>query len=222
MATTLLSWNGVDPRTVQELLGWSASGCWNATRTFCPIPNGRPSRRGAGESLMNSDPIAAGLSPFAPERETVQAAKLMLRQIDKLVERGESFYIEITLAGRGYAQKIPYWKSQGYTVAPMFLALSNSETTIARVAAHVRQGGHYIPDDVVRRRFKAGLKNFHSMYKSIVNSWAYYDNSALESLMIDSGKNYGIPSQEISPENRKLFEHIKKDLIQGGAGSQGA
>lgn len=59
------------------------------------------------QQFVNADLIAAGLSPFRPELEAVQAGKLMLRQIDKLVTLGCSFCIETTLAGRSYATKIP-------------------------------------------------------------------------------------------------------------------
>jgi predicted ABC-type ATPase len=52
---------------------------------------------------------------------------------------------------------IPQWQARDYAVHLLFLALSNAETAIARVA----QGGHAIPEDVLRRRFAAGLRNFH-------------------------------------------------------------
>ena len=64
--------------------------------------------------FVNADLIAYGLSPFAPEREAVQAGKLMLRQIDKLVSLGESFCFETTLAGRSYARMIPAWQPKGF------------------------------------------------------------------------------------------------------------
>jgi len=41
---------------------------------------------------------------------------------------------------------------------------------IKRVQLRVAQGGHNIPDDVVRRRFKAGLNQFEMTYKPIVNA----------------------------------------------------
>ena len=49
----------------------------------------------------------------------------------------------------------------------------------------VSQGGHNIPEDIIRRRFKAGLDNFHSHYSKIVNSWAFYDSSGLHPKLID-------------------------------------
>jgi predicted ABC-type ATPase len=127
--------------------------------------------------FVNADLIAAGLSPFAPEREAIQAGKLMLRQIAKLVNQGESFCFETTLAGRSYARMIPQWQGKGFAVHLVFLTLPDVETAIARVAARVTQGGHSIPEEVIRRRFTAGLANFHDLYKSLVTDWSLYDNS---------------------------------------------
>lgn len=111
--------------------------------------------------FINADLIAYGLSPFAPEREAVQAGKIMLRQIDKLVAKGENFCIETTLSGKGYAQKIPKWQMAGYTICLIFLTLPDAETAIARVAKRVEQGGHNIPEvlyDVVFLRENNFLK----------------------------------------------------------------
>ena len=127
--------------------------------------------------FVNADLIAYGLSPFAPEREAIQAGKLMLRQINKLVSQGESFCLETTLAGRSYARMIPEWQAKGFAVRLVFLLLPDVETAIARVAARVTQGGHFIPEDVIRRRFTAGLHNFHAVYKMLVNGWVLYDNA---------------------------------------------
>lgn len=43
---------------------------------------------------------------------------------------------------------------------------------VSRVAERVKQGGHDIPDDVIRRRFVAGRRNFEQKYRQLVNTWA--------------------------------------------------
>jgi predicted ABC-type ATPase len=139
--------------------------------------------------FVNADLIAYGLSPFAPEREAVQAGKLMLRRIDKLAGSGESFCFETTLSGRSYARMIPAWQAKGFTVRLIFLSLVNVETAIARVAERVAQGGHSIPEAVIRRRFTAGQANFHNLYKRLVDGWALYDNSGPSPVLMDSGEN---------------------------------
>ena len=47
---------------------------------------------------------------------------------------------------------------------------------VERVRVRVSQGGHNIPEAVIRRRFDAGIENFNSLYKPLVNDWFLYDN----------------------------------------------
>lgn len=125
--------------------------------------------------FINADLIAAGLSPFAPEAAAIKAGRLMLEEVAACVRRGESFAIETTLSGLSYLRHITQWRAQGYHVSLYFLALPYAEAAIARVAQRVRQGGHNIPELVIRRRFAAGLFNFDQHYKSKVDIWAKYD-----------------------------------------------
>lgn len=135
-------------------------------------------------NFVNADLIAAGLSPFAPEAAAVQAGRLMLTQIADHVAHGRSFALETTLSGLGYARQIPHWRSLGYAVALHFLALPTAEVAIARVAQRVAQGGHNIPQDVIRRRFAAGQANL-VRYCDLVDDWDVYDNSGLVPVLIN-------------------------------------
>ena len=71
----------------------------------------------------------------------------------------------------------------------VFLLLPNVETAIARVAARVAQGGHSIVEDVIRRRFKAGLHNFHAVYKKLADGWVLYDNTGEFPVELAAGGN---------------------------------
>jgi predicted ABC-type ATPase len=113
----------------------------------------------------------------------------MLNQIARKVEQGESFAFETTLSGMNYARQIPLWRKAGYRVKLIFLSLPSAELAIARVRNRVAQGGHSIDEEVVRRRFDAGLKNFHNIYRRLVDSWAMYDNVEKTPKLIDSGDN---------------------------------
>jgi predicted ABC-type ATPase len=139
--------------------------------------------------FINADLIAAGLSPFAPEAEALKAGRLMLEEIAGCVRRGESFAFETTLAGLSYLAWIRQWRAQGYHVSLFFLCLPDAETAIARVAERVRQGGHDIPAEVIRRRFTAGLRNLENTYKSAVDTWAKYDNVGERPTLLEWGEN---------------------------------
>ena len=138
--------------------------------------------------FINADLIAAGLAPFNPESAAFKAGRLMLEEIDECVDAGHSFAFETTLSGLAYLKKIAVWQHFGYQVKLWFLSLPNEDIAVARVASRVAQGGHNIPEDVIRRRFKAGLENFHKRYSKVVNSWALYDNYGIEPKLIDWSK----------------------------------
>jgi predicted ABC-type ATPase len=140
-------------------------------------------------AFINADLIADGLSPFEPERAAIRAGRLMVELIAEAIQRDESFAFETTLAARSYAQAIPRWRSLGYIVRLHFLSLPSVQIAIARVAERVRQGGHNIPEDVIRRRFDAGILNFEQLYKPIVNSWILYDCGGNEPKVTDRGAN---------------------------------
>ena len=135
--------------------------------------------------FINADLIAAGLAPFNPETASFKAGRLMLEEIDECVDAGHSFAFETTLSGLAYLKKIALWQAHGYQVKLWFLSLHNEDIAVSRVARRVLQGGHNIPEDVIRRRFKAGLENFHARYSKIVDSWAFYDSSGMHPKLID-------------------------------------
>ena len=99
----------------------------------------------------------------------------------------ESFAFETTLAARHYARLIPDWQAAGYWVLLIFLRLPTADVAIARVAARVTQGGHSIPEDVIRRRFDAGWRNFNDLYRARVDAWRVYDNAGAEPVLLEEG-----------------------------------
>ncbi len=133
----------------------------------------------ACQEFLNADLIAAGLSPFAPETQSVRAAELMLERLRALVDSKETFSFETTLGARTYARWIPTWQSRGYRVVLFFLWLPSPELAIQRVAARVEQGGHDIPDSIIRRRYSRGLKNLLNLYAPLLDELQVYDASQL-------------------------------------------
>jgi len=139
--------------------------------------------------FVNVDLIAAGLSPFDPNRAAIRAGRIMLSEIQRRVRKGESFAFETTLSGHVYARMIPVWRNAGYRVKLIFLSLPNPQTAVARVAARVSQGGHNVATAVIRRRFHSGLRNFQDIYKGLVDEWWWYDNSDTAPRLISKGAN---------------------------------
>ena len=160
------------------IAGPNGAGKTTFAREFLPNEAGCP-------IFVNADLIAAGLAPFAPETAAVQAGRLMLQEIARHFAARESFAFETTLAGRGYLHHIRTWRATGYRVKLIYLQLDSPEEAIARVAQRVRQGGHDVPQAIIRRRFAAGRENFDRLYAPMVDAWALYDNAGAVPVLLD-------------------------------------
>jgi predicted ABC-type ATPase len=129
--------------------------------------------------FVNADTIAQGLSAFRPASVGLPAARVMLARLKSLARARETFAFETTLASRSFAPWLMTIRASGYRVHVAFLSLPSPELALARVSERVRLGGHDVPQDVVRRRFGAGLRNFFALYQPVADSWQMFDNSDL-------------------------------------------
>ena len=135
-------------------------------------------------NFVNADEIARGLSPFSPETVDVQAARIMLYRIDELLSQKADFGIETTLATRSYVQLVRRAQASGYKVHLLFFYLETPEQAIQRVAQRVSNGGHGIPEEVIRRRFKRGIDNLLHLYLPICDSVTIWNNTKGEAQLI--------------------------------------
>lgn len=139
---------------------------------------------------LNADILASGIAPLKPELAAVEAGRILLGQMDHLVNQKISFAFETTLSAKNYLQRIDTWKKAGYDVRLLFLSLPTPAFAIERVRQRVKQGGHNIPADVIRRRHSRGMANLPN-YKKLVNSWQIYDNSIVPMILLAEGSNEG-------------------------------
>ncbi len=138
----------------------------------------------AVNEFVNADVIARGLSAFDPESVSITAGRVMLARLHELAERRESFAFETTLASRSFAPWLRDLGACGYEIHMLFLWLPSADFAVERVAQRVRSGGHDVPADAVRRRYRAGLRNFFSLYEPIAMTWALYDSSGPEPRLV--------------------------------------
>jgi predicted ABC-type ATPase len=134
--------------------------------------------------FVNADEIARGLSPFNPEGSAIEAGRIMLERMRGFVETKQSFAFETTCAGRSHARTLRTCRAIGYRITLFFLWLPSPEVAVSRVARRVRQGGHNIPPDVIRRRYWAGLRNMKDLYLPLAHAALIVDNSDEEGALI--------------------------------------
>lgn len=146
------------------------------------------------DEFINADEIAKGLSPFKPDRAGIQAGRLMLKKIKNLIHSDEHFAFETTLSTKSYKNYVIEAQKNRFSVTLLFFWLSSPNLAIKRVETRVKEGGHHIPEHVIRRRYENGLKNFFKVFKTLVDDWIFIDNS---------GKFY-----EIIAEGEKNKENV--------------
>jgi predicted ABC-type ATPase len=127
--------------------------------------------------FINADEIARGLSPFNAAAQEIAAGRLMLKRMHAVAAQGLSFAFETTCASRTHVRFLERCRDAGYRLSLVFLWLPSPETAMTRVARRVREGGHNIPDDIVRRRYRLGLYNMRRIYLPLVDLGIIYDNS---------------------------------------------
>ncbi len=124
--------------------------------------------------FVNSDLLAAGLSPLAPNAARVAAGRLFLRELDRLAAQREDFAFESTLSGTAHLGRLARWRSSGYRVEIVYLKLTEVEVALQRIAGRIRMGGHGVPETDVRRRFARSWVNFIHRYRPLAHrSWVF-------------------------------------------------
>jgi len=135
-------------------------------------------------NFINPDLIAQGISPLDPSRSMTRAGRLVLEEIRRNVSRREDFAFETTLAGRTYCRQIQGMKVGGYVIRMVYLWLPSPDLALSRIQARVEAGGHSVPEADVRRRFGRSLANLFLMYRKLINSLYFFDNSGEVPIMI--------------------------------------
>ena len=167
---------------VEEKKLYIISGCNGAGKTTASF-NILPDLLNCKE-FVNADEIARGLSPFQPEKVSIEAGRLMLKRIDELLNSKHDFSFETTLSTKSFIKTIEIAKSKGYYITLIFFWLESIELAKDRVAKRVSEGGHNIDPEVIERRYNAGIKNLFDLYFNKVDSLLIYDNSEIVSELI--------------------------------------
>ena len=163
------------------------------------------------KEFINADEIAKGLSPFQPESVAMQAGRIMLARMDELLQKGETFAFETTLATKSYKQKIEWAQANGYEVTLLFFWLRNVTMAKERVAQRVAEGGHSIPSQTIERRYHNGIGNLFAIYMDMVDICYIFDNSEGRKELIAQKEKH----KDIVIYNNDKFNLIKNNDERG-------
>ena len=156
-----------------------------------------------GIEYINPDDIAKEINPADLSAVRIQAGKEALKRVADLLERGESFAIESTLSGVAYVKLLERAKQLGYETAIAYVFVDSPEVCIARIATRVRTGGHFVPDEDVRRRYLRSKENFFKTYRKLVDHWTLFCNSGTSLVLV---------ADEVGVYDRQLLNQFTEGL----------
>jgi predicted ABC-type ATPase len=160
-----------------------------------------------GMTFINADMIAQEISGQRSTTADLQAGRILVGRLEDLQRNRKDFAVETTLATKKLEPRLKHLSESGYDTHLIFLWMPSDDLSVERVKARVRAGGHDIPEETIRRRFKSGLELFFTLYKDIVDSWRLYDNSRIaDPRLIATGKRGTAPEVK-QPD---LFDQICK------------
>ena len=93
-----------------------------------------------------------------------------------------------------------------YQTTLVFFWLDTIHLAIERVRTRVKEGGHDIPVNVIKRRYYSGLKNLFKLYLPISDYWMIFNNSRSPSELIAEGYS----DMNIDIKNSITFDVIKQ------------
>ncbi len=164
----------------------------------------------SGIEYVNADIIAQRLTGRSDAPGEMEAMRIELAEIERLVAARESFAVETTLAPKAFEKRIAQWRAAGYRVGLFFVYLSSPELSIERVRLRVGRGGHHVPDDVIRRRYEEGLRNFFTRYRDLVDEWQLLDNTGDQTQSIAWASN----QSGVTIDNPDLWSTLEERYVQ--------
>ena len=123
---------------------------------------------------VNPDLVAQGLSPTDIRLSAIKAGKLTLSRIGELIEAGEPFGFETTIAGRGHLKLLADAKARGYEIHLYYLWIPEEAMLPVRIRHRVLDGGHDVPRDDVMRRYERSRANLRD-YMELANKVYVFD-----------------------------------------------
>jgi predicted ABC-type ATPase len=137
--------------------------------------------RAAGGNYFNPDEAARELMAANPGMGQTDANAAAWEQGRKLLERAIDqrldFTFETTLGGTTMPRLIAEAASRGIEVYVFYVGLASAEAHIERVRQRVRAGGHDIPEEAIRRRYRHSRLNLVQLLPALTEL-RVYDNSA--------------------------------------------
>jgi predicted ABC-type ATPase len=159
--------------------------------------------RARGGAYFNPDEQAAKLRAESPalsqEDANSRAWHDGRRLLEQAIAKNHDFVFETTLGGATITRLLQKAAAEGLTVRVAFVGLESAARHIERVKARVARGGHDIPPDTIRRRFRESRVNLVRLLPS------------LDELVVLDNSDEADPTAGAPPKPKRLL-HWKRGI----------
>jgi predicted ABC-type ATPase len=138
---------------------------------------------------IDPDALARSIDSIRPESRKVSAGKEAIKLARECIRNRRDFSIETTFAGGNAIRLIRDAKASGFEVTMFYVGLGDYHLNIERVAVRVRNGGHHIPSEDIKRRHGTSIQNL-LIHLQTIDHLVVIDNSLSEGRII-LGTDYG-------------------------------
>ncbi len=108
----------------------------------------------------------------------MRAGRMVLARINEFESSHTDFAFESTLSGRTYVPVLKRLRRSGFHIHLFYLWIPGAELGLLRIRDRVESGGHDVPERDVRRRYIRTLHNLFALYRPLVDTLHFFDNSA--------------------------------------------
>ena len=139
-------------------------------------PNGSGKSTITGYLQINVDYVNADAIKKAISCTDLEAAIKATEMRESLLEENKSFAFEIVLSTERNLNFLKKAKDKDYFIKCYFIMTNDVNINISRIEQRVAKGGHGVPVDKIRSRFKKSIDNLKELIK-ISDVCNVYDNS---------------------------------------------
>ena len=115
-------------------------------------------------------------------KDVYASGRIAHRKIDECIEQGLSFNWEFTIISNYVIRVLEKAKAAGYQIRLNFILIDDVEVSLRRIENRVKNGGHGVPESIVRTRFARQLYNMENALKLADMSVFFYNDTFLKAV----------------------------------------
>jgi len=129
-----------------------------------------------GVRFLNADILAKEYADRGEDQAMIKGGRAFLRKLNAALNARRDVVVETTLSGSYTSKVARRAQANGYVIEVIYLFLNSADQCVERVDIRRRKGGHDVPEEDIRRRFKRSLRNFRFDLSAISDVWSLYYN----------------------------------------------